>query len=698
MHIEASAVSVAICLKTMLDLLLSATKLLNAIVVAGILITAFALVVYIALYNRRSGIGRGFAILLCCVIGAYLFELLAQISTNGPFIWLRAQWLGLALMPAAALSLSDVLLRATADVSPTRRYATYVSFVLGTGTVILMAFTELIATPGISSERLPHLTPGPLFGLFGLFYFMSAGWAMYNVIEARRRALTATTRRRMTYFVAAFAAPLLGIFPYLLPTGWPAFLPLILAWLAILTVNMCVGAAITFMGYTVAYFGAGAPDRVIKRRLVKYLIRGPLLAAMVIASIVLASRVERMLGLPGSYIGLILAATIILLTQLYIVTFQPTLDRLIAGEDTGEVARLQHFSDRLMTTSDLHQYLENILAALCDLLRARSAFVMQINGTGSAEGGLVRAGGGMMPLLVTIGTVELEQVHLPSDELRSLITGKVERSPHPPVESTLGPDSHALFANPLNWNGYWLFPLTNDAISNDASVLGVMGLMARTAEPDLTGEERQGVDLLMKQAARALNDAITQQRAFDALERIVPEASDMTARMSSVRNPGAPTVADFELVPKGYDDLTHLVRDALSQFWGGPKLAESPLMSLQVVADAMKDNSGNTTRALRAVLLQAIGRLKPDGVRSFTAAEWTLYNILELKIVQNEKVRDVASKLFMSESDLYRKQKNAFEEVARVVKEMEREARTKEPEANIAQSQPLAEDKSLMPV
>ena len=47
-------------------------------------------------------------------------------------------------------------------------------------------------------------------------------------------------------------------------------------------------------------------------------------------------------------------------------------------------------------------------------------------------------------------------------------------------------------------------------------------------------------------------------------------------------------------------------------------------------------------------------------------------------MVQSEKVRDVANKLFMSESDLYRKQKNAFEEVARVVKEMEREARTRD--------------------
>jgi hypothetical protein len=52
-----------------------------------------------------------------------------------------------------------------------------------------------------------------------------------------------------------------------------------------------------------------------------------------------------------------------------------------------------------------------------------------------------------------------------------------------------------------------------------------------------------------------------------------------------------------------------------------------------------------------------------------------LYNILELKIIQGQKVRDVARKLVMSESDLYRKQRAAFEEVARQIVEMEREAR-----------------------
>ena len=224
------------------------------------------------------------------------------------------------------------------------------------------------------------------------------------------------------------------------------------------------------------------------------------------------------------------------------------------------------------------------------------------------------------------------------------------------------------------WEGYWLIPLRS---RETGEVLGVIGLVARASEPELTDEERQGVATLVAQAAHALEDSIMQRRAFEALTRIIPEADDMQRRIAETRNPAAPTIADFELVPEGYDDFTHLVRDALSQYWGGPKFTSSPMMKLRVVTDAMEANNGNATKALRAVLTVAIERLKPDGTRSLTATEWLLYNILEMKIVQGQRVRDVARKLVMSESDLYRKQRAAFEEVARIVMEMEREARSR---------------------
>ena len=44
-----------------------------------------------------------------------------------------------------------------------------------------------------------------------------------------------------------------------------------------------------------------------------------------------------------------------------------------------------------------------------------------------------------------------------------------------------------------------------------------------------------------------------------------------------------------------------------------------------------------------------------------------------MKFVEGRKVREVATRLAMSEADLYRKQRVAIEEVARIVLEMERQ-------------------------
>jgi hypothetical protein len=121
-------------------------------------------------------------------------------------------------------------------------------------------------------------------------------------------------------------------------------------------------------------------------------------------------------------------------------------------------------------------------------------------------------------------------------------------------------------------------------------------------------------------------------------------------------------------------EFTTWVRDALSHYWGGPKLTGSPLMHLKVVRQALEENEGSPAKSLRAVLLQAMDRLKPDGDRKMTAAEWLLFNILELKFVQGQRVREIAMRLAVSESDLYRKQRVAVEAVAAALADMERQA------------------------
>ena len=121
------------------------------------------------------------------------------------------------------------------------------------------------------------------------------------------------------------------------------------------------------------------------------------------------------------------------------------------------------------------------------------------------------------------------------------------------------------------------------------------------------------------------------------------------------------------------DDLTQWVRDALTHYWGGPKLTESPLLNLSIVQDEVKNHDGNAANGIRAILRTAIERTRPEGERRFTG-EWTLYNILDLKFLEGKKVREIASRLAMSEADLYRKQRIAIEAVTKTILEMEEEA------------------------
>ncbi len=90
------------------------------------------------------------------------------------------------------------------------------------------------------------------------------------------------------------------------------------------------------------------------------------------------------------------------------------------------------------------------------------------------------------------------------------------------------------------------------------------------------------------------------------------------------------------------------------------------------MTQALQEHDNNPVRALRAVLRRAVEHLRPDDDQQrMTAPEWLLYNILELRFIQRRQVREIARNLAMSESDLYRKQRLAIDEVARALVDME---------------------------
>ncbi len=203
-------------------------------------------------------------------------------------------------------------------------------------------------------------------------------------------------------------------------------------------------------------------------------------------------------------------------------------------------------------------------------------------------------------------------------------------------------------------------------------MLGLLGVKYPVSR-NLEDDQNEALAILADRAALALSDHHRQQQVFSSLEALTPQIEMIqrlraASRYDSTEMLLAPDLALYQ------EDLSPWVKDALSHYWGGPKLTESPLLELQVVQQSAKESGENPTNALRAILRRAIDQVRPEGDRRFTA-EWILYNILEMKFLEGHKVREIALRLAMSEADLYRKQRVAIEAVAKAIVEMEQQTR-----------------------
>jgi hypothetical protein len=279
------------------------------------------------------------------------------------------------------------------------------------------------------------------------------------------------------------------------------------------------------------------------------------------------------------------------------------------------------------------------LSATCDLLRVQTGFVV------APENGDWR-------LETLTGSRENVRHFLAATNLSELIGG------------SNGAPRGGFIAH----DGFWLWRL--HARSRDG-VIGVLAVAARSSDPDLSEHETELVDALTKQAELALEDRQLQQGVFNVLEEITSEIELLQRARGKPRFTGALAQEHVEEEAVQSSGFHHAVKDAIDHYWGGPKLTDSPLLQLKIVQESLEDYEGNPVRALRAQIAHAIESMKPDGKRSFTAPEWLLYNILELKVIQGKKVREIAYQLALSESDLYRKQRIAIQEVAKTLATME---------------------------
>lgn len=625
------------------ETLLAGIQAINQIFTAGIAITAFSLFLYSLSFNLRDRVARSFAIILLCVVVVFAAESLQDNTASIPTLDLlmRLQWFGLAFLPAAYLHLSDALLVTAGRPSRgRRRFAVRGMYAVSAFFLLLLAFGYLLGPIVPDGKPAPYLQRTGWTEVFTIFYVAAMVWAGINFLRAYNLMLTRSGRRRMLYLMAGATAPALGSYPYLLFGYALAARHQFLFWSVAVVINALVGALVVVMAYAVAFFGVSWPDRVIKSRLFKWIMRGPVTASVALALMTVVRRGGELLGTPYSaFVPFTVVASVLLME--HAITFAaPLWERwLFFGRDRGELEFLQNVEERLLTQGDLQQFLESALAAARDHLQSPSAFVAALDDET------------LLPVVATGNRAMIEQESLTS--ALAHVNGDTRRE--------------------FQWGNFWVLPLyARRRVEMDRDelppLLGLLGVARNEKKPVMERDQREALWLLAERAALALEDRQLQQRLFHSLADIQPQVEMIQRMRAASRYDSHVNLLEAPLPQEA--DLANWVRDALTHYWGGPKFTNNPLTKLQVVRDLADKEDGNTANALRALLRRAVDEVKPRGDRKFTT-EWILYNILEMKFIEGRKVRDVASRLAMSEADLYRKQRVAIEAVARAIIEME---------------------------
>lgn len=638
----------------MVETLVDGLRGINELLTAGIAITAFSLLLYGLSFNLRDRVARSFVIILLCVVFVSVGDAIASNSGSAFQIgfWMRVQWIGILFLPPAYLLFSDALLETTGRPSRgRRRRLVWALYLVSIGFLFTLPTNWLVGPLVEDVGPAPYLQRTWLTWIFAVYYVSTITLAGINFWRAYKRTVTRTSRRRMRYLLIGALAPVLGSYPFLLFGSSLAENNPLLFWLTATLSNLLVSVLLVLMAYAVAFFGVSWPDRVVKRRLFKWLMRGPVTVSVVIILITIVNRYGESLGLSNPIVIPIVMVTSLLLMEHMITLVAPFWERwLFHGGDPAKLQLIQSLEERLLTTGDLTDFLESVLAALCDRLQVSNAFIVVLGIDGPE-------------MLLTLGSDNpFEEVDSQAD-LLDLVTKNggvgVKRAEQDPL---------------FTWKDYWLSPLFEEN-NNDEHLTGFIGV-ERNPQGKLVDEEIEATRILSRRAEMALLDVRMQQQVFTSVEALNPQVELIQRLRAAARYDGTDVLTASE-ISLDDRDMSKWVKDALSHYWGGPKLSQSPLMRLDVVQQAVGAHEGNPTNALRSILLEGIQRVRPEGDRRFTG-EWILYNILDLKFLEGRKVREIALRLAMSEADLYRKQRVAIESVAGAIIAMEQQARKEE--------------------
>lgn len=628
---------------------------INETLTAGNAIIAVSLLLFNLTRNLDNRVAKTSAVVLACVTVAYVVDAFISLGpdNNAHQIASRLQWIGIAFIPVAMYHLSDALLATTGLPSRGRRKRVIrILYLIASAFLLLVAFSDSLVEFVVVSNVV-SIQAGTLFPLYIIYFLAANGFAFYNVQRARQRCLTRGTERRMAYLQTAFLTPAIGIFPYsilLNPGDEFSFFGL----LVINTANVIIILMMVFLSYPLYFFGSDSPDRLVKKQLLDFLLRGPATGVIALAVINFTTQAARIFSLPGEAFMPIAVVASVLLWQWFVSLSLPYFEKffLYRDDDGEQITKLQTLSDKVLTRNDLNQLIEATVESICDYLRINRAFVITFENNEPE-------------LIQQVGELGFDKLDLLNNTELIQSVDKLEYD--------------ALHTNYETWNSYVLLPLFSTRLSSENNkpiTIGILGLLnnSERLEEELQ-EETSLLQAFLDRVEQSLDDMQLQTEIYNVVEGLLPQLQMTRSRAEEVEyRQSANSLLQIDPLPER-EELYEQVRAALRHYWGGSGISKSNLVHLHVVQDLMQDDEESPINALRKLLEDTIDSLKPEGERKMASPEWTLYNILQLRFLEKKKVRDVARRLSMSEADLYRKQRVAIETVTDLILKQEREVR-----------------------
>ncbi len=612
----------------------------NETLTAGNAIIAVSLLLFNLTRNLNNRVAKTSAVVLACVAVAYVADAFISLKPDNPAheIASRLQWIGIAFIPAAMYHLSDALLATTGLPSRGRRKrAIRLLYVLGAAFLLSAAFTDALIQ-FVAAPDSVSIQAGPAFSLYLVYFLLANAFAFFNLQRARKRCLTPASARRMAYLQIAFLTPALGIFPYsvlLVPGDESSLFGL----LVVNTANIIIILMLFFLSYPLYFFGSDRPDRLVKKQLLDFLLRGPATGLIALAVVNFTAQATRILSLPGEAVTPPALVAAVLLWQWFVSLALPYFEKffIYRDEDDEQITKLQALSDRVLTHNDLSQLIMATTESICDYLRIDTAFVISLAGAQPEFVSQVGSSGYDENSLLHDAEVIQLASQLPADRIK-----------HPYQ----------------TWGDMALVPLRSSRAGGngkEALTIGLLGLLNNDAKirAELTAPGGY-LEAYVNRVETSLDDMHLQAEMYHLLEGLLPQFQMTRSRALQVeyRQSDAFPPRINALPDRG--ELFEQVRAALRHYWGGSGITQSNMIMLRSVQSRIQNGEETPINALRKLLKEAIDSLQPEGERNLMSPEWTLYNILQMRFLENRKVREVARRLSMSEADLYRKQRIAI--------------------------------------